>query len=221
MQHEVQARTETTTAIVVARGALRRSAWASLLAAQPRLDVMTPSGWPPDLASMRRPMQAAVVVVDASPTHAVEPGELVSTVGGLGVLWLLDDVELAPVVALLRAGVLGCLPIESTADDLARAVVAVARGEIVLPPSIARQALAALASSMPLGTGGPDELTGREQEVVDLLVQGMTNKDIAQTLFLSVRTVEAHLRSIYGKLGVRSRTEAVLWAIARQREAPR
>jgi DNA-binding NarL/FixJ family response regulator len=40
----------------------------------------------------------------------------------------------------------------------------------------------------------------------------MTNKDIAQTLTLSVRTIEAHLRNIYGKLGVRSRTEAALWA---------
>ena len=40
----------------------------------------------------------------------------------------------------------------------------------------------------------------------------MTNKDIAQTLFLSVRTIEAHLRNIYGKLDVNNRTEAVLWA---------
>ena len=50
-------------------------------------------------------------------------------------------------------------------------------------------------------------------EVVRLLGRGLTNKDIAQTLILSVRTVEAHLRSIYGKLGVRTRTEAALWTV--------
>ena len=55
-------------------------------------------------------------------------------------------------------------------------------------------------------------LTARERETLALLAQGMTNKDIAQSLILSVRTVEAHLRNIFGKLGVRARTEAALWA---------
>ncbi|MCA9946526.1 MAG: response regulator transcription factor, partial [Anaerolineales bacterium] len=49
--------------------------------------------------------------------------------------------------------------------------------------------------------------------VLTRLAQGMTNKEIAQTLFLSVRTVEAHLHNVYGKLNVASRTEAVLWAV--------
>ncbi|HET7376275.1 MAG TPA: response regulator transcription factor, partial [Anaerolineae bacterium] len=55
-------------------------------------------------------------------------------------------------------------------------------------------------------------LTEREIEVLRLLAQGSTNKDIAQTLILSVRTIDAHLRSIFAKLNVRSRTEAALWA---------
>lgn len=58
-----------------------------------------------------------------------------------------------------------------------------------------------------------EPLSEREADVLRLLAQGLTNKDIAQTLILSVRTVEAHLRSVYGKLGVRSRTEAALWAV--------
>jgi DNA-binding NarL/FixJ family response regulator len=58
-----------------------------------------------------------------------------------------------------------------------------------------------------------EPLSEREIEVLRLLAHGSTNKDIAQTLILSVRTVEAHLRNIYGKLGVRSRTEAALWAV--------
>ena len=48
---------------------------------------------------------------------------------------------------------------------------------------------------------------------MNLLAEGLTNKDIAQSLILSVRTVEAHLRNIFGKLDVTSRTEAALWAV--------
>jgi two-component system, NarL family, response regulator LiaR len=60
----------------------------------------------------------------------------------------------------------------------------------------------------------PDtSLSAREAEVLGLLARGLTNKGIAQTLFLSVRTIEAHLRSIFAKLGVRTRTEAALWAV--------
>jgi DNA-binding NarL/FixJ family response regulator len=58
-----------------------------------------------------------------------------------------------------------------------------------------------------------ETLTDHEKEVLTLLAQGLTNKDIAQSLFLSVRTIETHLRNIYGKLNVSSRTEAVLWAV--------
>jgi DNA-binding NarL/FixJ family response regulator len=96
--------------------------------------------------------------------------------------------------------------------ELARAIIAVGRGEIALPPSIAGRALAALARGESVGGSLIEPLSERESEVVQLLAQGLTNKDIAQTLFLSVRTVEAHLRNIFGKLGVRSRTEAALWA---------
>ncbi len=57
-----------------------------------------------------------------------------------------------------------------------------------------------------------EPLTEREREVFRPLAQGLSNKDIAQKLYLSVRTVEGHLANIYGKLHLRSRTEAVLWA---------
>lgn len=114
---------------------------------------------------------------------------------------------------LLQAGITGCLSREEPVAELSRAIIAVGRGEIVLPPSLAVRALAVLARGDTGGNGGLIEpLSERESEVLRLLAQGLTNKDIAQTLILSVRTVEAHLRNIFGKLGVRSRTEAALWA---------
>ena len=108
----------------------------------------------------------------------------------------------------------GVINRDATVPELTRSLLATARGEIVLPPSLAAQALLALAR----GNVAPQQhqiesLTDREQDVLTLLAQGMTNKDIAQTLFLSVRTIEAHLRNIYGKLDVNNRTEAVLWAV--------
>ena len=64
----------------------------------------------------------------------------------------------------------------------------------------------------PAGRAGADPLTAREREIADLVASGRTNREIAEQLVLSTRTIEAHLRNIYGKLGVRSRVE-----LARQR----
>jgi DNA-binding NarL/FixJ family response regulator len=58
--------------------------------------------------------------------------------------------------------------------------------------------------------GGTGSLSPREQEILDLVRQGLTNAEIAQTLFVSVSTVKAHMRHIFEKLGVRTRTEAAL-----------
>jgi DNA-binding NarL/FixJ family response regulator len=128
-------------------------------------------------------------------------------------LFLVESYDLGEIVSLLREGATGFIVRDSAVSDLARGIIAAGRGEIVLPQELATRALVALAR----GEVGQEEssftLTEREREVLNFLAQGYTNKDIAQSLFLSVRTVEAHLRNIYGKLGVTSRTEAALWAV--------
>jgi DNA-binding NarL/FixJ family response regulator len=202
--------------LVIAHGALRRSAWDALLSTQPGFSVIGTVPWAQDLATVVPSDAPEVVLADGDGADARRAVELVLAARGTGVLWLLDQLDLPTVVGLLRAGVIGCLTVESSAAELARALVAVGRGEIALPASVAAPALAALARPIAADPPDVDELTAREHDVIALLVRGPTNKDIAQTMFLSVRTVEAHLRSIYEKLGVRSRTEAVLWAIARQ-----
>jgi VCBS repeat-containing protein len=130
-----------------------------------------------------------------------------------GLLFLVDSYDLKEIVSLLRAGATGFMAHDATVANLARAIIAVGRGEIVLPPEMATQALLALARGEEVQEEISVSLTDREQDVLNLLAQGHTNKDIAQTLFLSVRTVEAHLRNIYGKLSVASRTEAAIWAV--------
>ena len=89
-----------------------------------------------------------------------------------------------------------------------------ASGEALFGPAIAKRLLnylTDLTSTTPRGAF--PELTDREREVLILLAKGLSNKEVAQRLYLSVRTVEGHLANIYDKLGVHSRTEAALYAV--------
>jgi non-specific serine/threonine protein kinase len=69
-------------------------------------------------------------------------------------------------------------------------------------------------------TGRESALTSREQEVAALLAGGRTNREIAQTLVITVSTAERHVANILNKLGLRSRTEVALWAVAQSLEGP-
>lgn len=118
------------------------------------------------------------------------------------------------VFALLRAGADGYVLKNSDPDDLVRAVKTVASGGKVLSPDIAAKVVAQFTSGKPAAAAIQVEpLTERELEVLRLAAHGLTNKAIAVELGVSDRTVQGHLASIYGKLGVASRTEAVTKAL--------
>jgi len=121
------------------------------------------------------------------------------------------------IFALLEAGAAGYLLKNVRARELIGAIRAVHAGESVLHPAIARRVIDRfrMLQGKP-GEEQPDEsLTEREMEVLRLVAKGMANKDIANGLCLSVRTVQAHLGSIFHKLGVGSRTEAILYGLRR------
>ncbi len=117
------------------------------------------------------------------------------------------------VFALLSAGAAGYLLKDVPSAGVVRAVRAVHAGEPVLHPAIARKVLARFAGPddakepAPLGDAS---LSDREREVLRLAACGLSNLEIAQRLYLSVRTVQVHLTHIFNKLGVGSRTEAVI-----------
>jgi DNA-binding NarL/FixJ family response regulator len=118
------------------------------------------------------------------------------------------------IIQLLQAGALGYLPKTVALDELLDAIRSVARGVSVLPPEIASVVVRHLAGEAPAEPEtGP--LSNRELQVLELAAQGLTNQEIAQRLYISVRTVEAHLTHIYNKLGVASRTGAVVRAMQR------
>jgi len=116
------------------------------------------------------------------------------------------------IFALLEAGSAGYLLKDVSGRDLVDAIRAVRRGDCVLHPAVARKVVARFRTA-PGEERAPGTLTEREREVLKRAARGMCNKDIAEELFLSVRTVEAHLESIFNKLGVGSRTEAVVCSL--------
>lgn len=117
------------------------------------------------------------------------------------------------ILALMRAGAAGYLLKTIAADGLADAIRRVHAGEPVLDPAVAAR-VARIWSGR--DEEGDELLSERELEVLGLAARGMRNKEIAGTLNISVRTVEGHVNAILGKLGVSSRVEAVLHAVARQ-----
>jgi len=116
------------------------------------------------------------------------------------------------IFTVLEAGAAGYLLKDVEGLQLIQAVEAVHAGESVLHPAVTHKVLARLAAGKgqhghPRGT---EPLTNREHEVLRMAARGMANKQIGVTLDLSVRTVQAHLSHVFRKLGVGSRTEAIL-----------
>lgn len=121
------------------------------------------------------------------------------------------------IFSLLEAGAAGYLLKDVSGDQLVDAIRAVYSGEPVLHPIVVRKLMTRFKSQAARATETqPNELLSqRELEVLKLAARGMSNRDIGEELSISVRTVQAHLRAIFNKLGVGSRSEAVLYGLKR------
>ncbi len=109
----------------------------------------------------------------------------------------------------LQAGAIGYLLKDVTADELARAIRAAHAGRTTLSPEAAQALVHATSHPPPTSV----ELTGRELEVLSLMVVGLNNTQIAGKLCVSPSTIKSHVSNILSKLGVSSRTEAVTLAL--------
>jgi len=125
------------------------------------------------------------------------------------VIALTSVLEDASVVGAVRAGAIGYLLKDTEADELCRAIKAAAAGQVQLSP----QAAARLMREVRTPEESPETLSERETDVLRLLAQGYSNKEIAQELTLSEKTVKTHVSNILGKLNVPSRTQAALYAV--------
>jgi two-component system, NarL family, response regulator LiaR len=124
------------------------------------------------------------------------------------VIALTSVLEDASVTGAVRAGAIGYLLKDTDADELKRAITAAAEGRVHLAPEAAARLMREVRAPE-----SPEELTERETEVLKLLARGKANKQIASSLFVSEKTVKAHVSSILMKLGVQSRTQAALHAV--------
>lgn len=114
---------------------------------------------------------------------------------------------------MLDAGVLGYVPKRAAPEDLVKAIRVVNRGQVFLYPSMASALVTDYLTRMEQGEEESDILTEREREVLTLIAQGMLNREIADRLTISVKTVERHRENIMNKLNLHSRTELVKYAI--------
>ena len=121
------------------------------------------------------------------------------------------------IFSLLEAGAAGYLLKSVSGDELIEAIRAINAGEPVLHPVVVRKLMTRLKAmgTKPAATRPSELLSEREMEVLGLAAKGKSNKDIGEALLISVRTVQAHMRSIFNKLGVGSRSETVLYGLKR------
>ena len=119
------------------------------------------------------------------------------------------------IFALLEAGAAGYLLKGVQIREVIDAIRAVYAGESVLHPVVARRVIDRMVSPAHSKTEATELLSQREMEVLKLAATGVSNKEIARQLFLSPRTVQVHLGNIFSKLGVASRTEAILYGLKR------
>lgn len=181
--------------VVVARDPLVRSGLCAVLAAYPGLVLKEALG------SNEPGLVADVVVWDAPEAL---PLALVPT------LVLVNAPDEAR--AALRAGALGALSRSAPAEAIAPAAVAVASGHRVLDAAFA-SALFDLAAPAPVAPApSPPLLSRREEQVLGLMAEGLSNRDIAERLGISRHTAKFHVNAVLDKLGATTRTEAVVLA---------
>jgi DNA-binding NarL/FixJ family response regulator len=119
------------------------------------------------------------------------------------------------IIAALRAGASGFLLKDAPTEQVVDAVRAVAAGDAVLSPAVTRRLLDQVGRRLPAAVSretGLEALTEREREVLRMLAAGLSNQEIAQALVVSEATVKSHVSSLLGKLGLRDRVQAVIFA---------
>jgi DNA-binding NarL/FixJ family response regulator len=199
--------------------ALVRAGLATLLDSQPDLVVVGQAGDGHEAVRLTRELTPDVVLMDIRMPvlDGLSATRQIIGNGGPGgprviVLTTYDLDEY--VYEALRAGACGFLLKHAPPEELLFGVRAAADGGALLSPAVTARLLAEFAGRRPAAGREPaelDRLTPREREVLDLVVRGMSNGEIARTLFVSHSTVKTHLTHVLDKLGLRDRVQAVVY----------
>jgi DNA-binding NarL/FixJ family response regulator len=188
-----------------------RQGLTTLLVARNGMEVVGEAATGREAVELARSLQPDVILMDMmmpemdgpqAITHIIEENPQVR------ILVLTSFGESKKVAAAIQAGALGYLLKDSSPDDLFHAIWSVSRGNLVLPQELA----VTLMQPRPTTTS-LDQLTDREKDVLQLLAQGQSNRDIAENLTISTTTVRTHVSSMLNKLDLSNRTQLALFAV--------
>jgi DNA-binding NarL/FixJ family response regulator len=182
---------------------------------QPDIEVVGEAADGSEGVAMARRLEPDVVLMDLlMPTMdgITAIGRIKAERPEIEIVTMTSFIEEEKVTAALEAGASGYVLKDAEAEEVASAVRAAYAGEVHLDPAVAR-----LLAQRMRARKSPDEpaepLTDREKDVIRLLGQGMSNKEIGSALFITERTARTYVSNILGKLGLASRTQAALYAV--------
>lgn len=189
-----------------------------ILAKEPDIDVVGEASDGRQALELVETLKPNVVVMDISMPGmgGIEATQHVKErYPGVNVLALTMHEDESYVFKLLRAGASGYVLKRAAAQDLVQAVRAAAKGEAFLYPSVARKVVEDYLKRVETGEEREryDGLTEREKEILTHIAQGQSNQQIAQQLYISIKTVQTHRAHVLEKLGLHDRTELVRYAI--------
>ena len=194
--------------LVVGDDPLARGGLAALLGAEPGLTLVGEAALEESLRDAVAANTPDAVLWDLGPAPSTAAAlERAADLGDCPFVALVPDPDLAR--DALAAGASGVLPRNAAAPRIAAALAAAANRLLVMDATLAEPLLR---RRTPARAELVEELTPREQQVLDLLAQGLTNKAIAERLGVSDHTAKFHVNSILGKLGAATRTEALVLA---------
>jgi two-component system, NarL family, response regulator LiaR len=211
--------------LIVDDHAVVRTGLKVFLDLQPDMEVVGEAADGSEGVAMARRLEPDVILMDLLMPNmdgVTAIGRIKSERPETEIVTMTSFIEEEKVTSALEAGASGYVLKDAEAEEVAAAVRAAYAGEVHLDPAVARL----LAQRMRDRKSPKDELaeplTEREKDVLRLLGQGMSNKDIGATLFITERTARTYVSNILGKLGLASRTQAALYAVEHKLvDAPR
>lgn len=201
--------------LIVDDHAIVRKGIRALLATERDIEVIGEAGDGVEAIAQAQALQPDVILMDLvmPKIDGIEATrQITEKLSGVRILVLTSFAADDKVFPAIKAGALGYLLKDTGPNDLVQAIHQVYQGQPSLEPSIARKVLSEL-SHPPKEPLTPDPLTERELEVLRLVAQGKSNKEIAEQLVIADMTVRAHVSNVLGKLHLASRTQAALYAL--------
>jgi DNA-binding NarL/FixJ family response regulator len=192
-----------------------RDGLAALLSSVDGIDVVGTAGTGREAVAQASDLQPDVVVMDVQMPEldGVEATRQVTVENPhIGVVMVTMAEDDATVFAAMRAGAKGYLLKGASQEEIVRAITAVAGGEAIFGPALASRIADYFSGGGAVKADAFPQLTAREREILDLVAAGRSNQQIAQTLFLSPKTVRNNVSNVFAKLHVADRAEAIIRA---------